>query len=345
MTDQNTSIKDKAKAIFWFLLRLGIAAGIIAYLLSSYQGNLLESLGHFNPVWILLALCCYASQICFGAWRWLLLLRVQGIQLSFFEALSLTMQGIFFSLVIPGGAVGGDLAKISFLASRTPPGQKIEGAFTIFMDRFTGMLGLFAVALAVPLFAGQVLKNVNGVMELALYALVLAALGGFGAGVVFLFHKQFENLPPFAWCLDLADKHMHGALRRIFATLDLYKNSWKTVLFCIAGSVILVHLNIAVAVYCLARGDGAREATLSNVVATVTIGNTAGAIPITPSGIGARDAVINSMLKASGLPEDKALEIPLLNTAIILAYSMLGGLFFVLDSMRKKPFQKEIPAP
>ena len=54
------------------------------------------------------------------------------------------MQGYFFSLVIPGGAIGGDVAKMGLLARRSQPGSRAEGVFTVVMDRVIGMIALFA---------------------------------------------------------------------------------------------------------------------------------------------------------------------------------------------------------
>ena len=53
--------------------------------------------------------------------RWQYLLKLAGIKLSFFEAFSLTMQGLFFMLFIPGGAASGDLIKIALVATPLLP--------------------------------------------------------------------------------------------------------------------------------------------------------------------------------------------------------------------------------
>lgn len=57
-------------------------------------------------------------------WRWHRLTRILQVKLSGFEALSLTMQGYFFSLVIPGGAIGGDVVKMGVLTKRSRAGRE-----------------------------------------------------------------------------------------------------------------------------------------------------------------------------------------------------------------------------
>ena len=49
--------------------------------------------------------------------------------------------------MIPGGAIGGDVVKMGVLSKRTSPGAKMEGAFTILIDRIVAMIALFALAL------------------------------------------------------------------------------------------------------------------------------------------------------------------------------------------------------
>ena len=128
------------------LLKLLIAAAIVAFLVVRNSDGLLAAFRSIHPGWLAGAFLLYGVHIYANAWRWHLLLRVRGIQCSMGEAFSLTMQSFFFSLVIPGGAIGGDLVRIGFLTARVPKEQKFSGAFTILMDRFTGMIGIFLVA-------------------------------------------------------------------------------------------------------------------------------------------------------------------------------------------------------
>jgi uncharacterized membrane protein YbhN (UPF0104 family) len=74
----------------------------------------------------------------------------------------------------------------------------------------------------------------------------------------------------------------------------------------------------------------------------VTIGNTAGLLPISISGVGARDAVIEAVLSAGGCPVGDALAIPIIYTALIILYNFSGGIFFIIDSRQKGKRKKEL---
>ena len=128
----------KLKKFFWFFVKLAIAGGIVAYLAFKNPTEIIDGFRSFNYIWLVPALLFYLLHMLVCAWRWHRLTRILGVRLSGFEALSLTMQGYFFSLVIPGGAIGGDVVKMGVLSKRTRPGAKMEGAFTILMDRIVG---------------------------------------------------------------------------------------------------------------------------------------------------------------------------------------------------------------
>ena len=73
--------------------------------------------------------------------RWQILLRVQGIRISWWRLYGLLMVGLFFSLFIPGGT-GGDLVKGYYLLKEAPIGRRTSAALSVVMDRLLGLLGV-----------------------------------------------------------------------------------------------------------------------------------------------------------------------------------------------------------
>src|SRR5205807_7287957 len=76
--------------------------------------------------------------------RWQILLRVQGIAISWRRLFRLLMIGIFFKQFMPGGT-GGDVVKIYYLLKETP-GKKAQALLAALIDRVVGLLGLMLVA-------------------------------------------------------------------------------------------------------------------------------------------------------------------------------------------------------
>lgn len=327
-------VMGKIRKIFWFLMRVLLAAAIIVWLIRTHHRDFLRALKEFNLLWLIPALVLYLVHLIVAAWRWHLLLGIQKININFEETFSLLMQGFFFSLVLPGGALGGDVVKAAFLASKTPKGAKLKGVFTILIDRVVGMIALFSVAGIIGLISYNFLKSLGGLMELVRYALVLGCIGGLLCAAMLFFHRRLEKIKPVFFLLALADKYSKGALYRLIDAMDDFRNSYKTLLWCILISAIFIHLNLGIVVYCLARGTGAANVSSELSILAASLGNVAGTIPGPPSGVGTRDIVIKGLLSAGKVAEGQAVAIPIIFTAIILFFNLAGGVFFVFS--RKK---------
>ncbi len=335
--------KKLFKKIFWFVLRIGLAAVIIGWLVSRNFDKFVQSLADFNYYWLIPACLCYFLHMLVCSWRWYKLAKVLDIQITLFDAFSLTMKSYFFSLVIPGGAIGGDLAKIGFLASRTPKGTKVEGAFTILMDRIVGMVALFSTAIVIILFTLPTLMSIDltvlGLQTKMMHVAVIAGLLGMCAfGLIAMFaifyHKTLEKFKPVGSLMKMGDRYTNSAVSRMTAATDIYRNQLKLFTEMTIASIFLVHLNMVVVVFFIMKGLGIGNVHLITVTSAVIIGNIAGLIPLTVSGVGLRDVAIATVLYAGGV--DNATTIPIIFTALILAFNILSGLFFVFDNDKKK---------
>ena len=84
------------------------------------------------------------------------------------------------------------------------------------------------------------------------------------------------------------------------------------------------------------------------IVAAITVGNIAGLIPLTMSGIGLRDYFVAAILGAAlaKFPDCRIAELAptLVMTGVIIAGGLFGGIFFVFDNPRRKP-PAQPPAP
>ena len=151
----------------------------------------------------------------------------------------------------------------------------------------------------------------------------------------YYFHRKLEKVRLFAWGINTADKYTKGFISRITDILDVYSNSQKTLLKCILIGVVFIQINMAIILYFIAYGIHASYIAIKPLLLAVSLGNTAGLLPITPSGIGTRDAIIKSILTAGGFLEGDAVAIPLMFTAFIILFSLFGGLFFILSKNKK----------
>ncbi|MDD5698675.1 MAG: lysylphosphatidylglycerol synthase transmembrane domain-containing protein [Victivallaceae bacterium] len=329
---KNSSIKT----VLNFILKTGLAAVIIWWLIYKHYDSFVNNLAHIKYWWLLPAGLAYVFHMFFCSWRWYKLARVLGIEISLADALVLTMKGYFFSLVIPGGAIGGDVAKMGFLNRHTAPGCKAEGVFSILMDRMTGMAAMFSLALVVILLSLPTLMKIrlevielNDTMRImGILGLIGMCLAGLGAIFCMFFHRFFEKIPPVGWLMHQGDKYGHGIVTRFTAVLDTYRNSWRLLVKMSSISVLFVHLNIVFVVCLVMKSLDMSGIRPLDVITAVTVGNVAGLLP-SNSGLGLRDVTINVILDAAGIPNGAT--IPIVYSAILITCNLLAGLFFVFD--------------
>ena len=329
------------KKYLGFTLKLLLAAGIIGFLFRKPR-EIIECFRHFDFRYLVPAMCVYGAHIFVCAWRWRSLAKIIGVRLTPLEAISLTFQGNLFSLVIPGGAIGGDVVKMSVISKRSPSGEKFEGVFTVLMDRITGMIALFGMALVLLPLCRQVLMRVQlpglppheHLQELLMAGVMLLCVAGLAASCVIFFHRQVSKIALFRYLMDLGDRMTHGMVSRMTAATDVYSGKWKELLYLIVVSVFGVHLMTAIPVCLLLTALNIPYSALT-VVTALTVGNIVGLIPLFPAGVGGRDVVAVLIMTAGGIPGAEAKTVQLVYTAILLLTSLADGLFFVFDRGRK----------
>lgn len=281
--------------------------------------------------WIGLACVFYMTHLVVGSWRWRWLMRIQNISITFSETLSMLMQGFFFSLVIPGGAVGGDVVKAGLIASKTPKGTRLEGMFTILVDRVIGMVSLFSLMILVSLFSWEHISRLDSAMRVVVLAILAACVAGLSASAVLFFHRTIERIRLCAWVIAKADKFSGGAYSRVSAALDLYRDSYKALFVMTIASFFAIHLNIVLVAYCVALGVVGQGLSFHVILLGTLFGATASLLPITPSGVGTRDYVMREIFRSGGLSAGVATAIPLIFTSVVLMFNLLGGLFFIFQ--------------
>ncbi len=323
-----------------FALKFAVAAGIIWLLATANAEALREAFRSFDLRFFPPALALYFVHMLVSAWRWYELARSLGFRLTAAEAVSITMQGYFFSLVIPAGAVGGDVARIAILSRRTAPGAGCDGAVTVLIDRVVGMAALFTLAMVlivadIPVILRMSVPGAPWVAELRLWlaggVFLLCAAGNAAVAALF-FHRRLERLPGWNRIFAAGDRLTRGFFTHLARALDVYRGRWKLLLWLTVISIFGAHLMLVMAVLALAAGLPEALPGALAAAAAVTIGNIAGLLP-SFSGIGFRDITMAALLTPV-CGEGTAITLGF--TVIILLGNLAGGLFFVADSITKR---------
>jgi len=203
------------------------------------------------------------------------------------------------------------------------------------------MISCFSLAGFIGLISIPYLRQLSGIMELVVYALILGCVGGISATIILFFHRQLEKIPFVAWWLRLWDGWTNGMITHLTEAMDDFRSAWKTLIAGYLIGVVGIHLNLAIVVICLGQGFALKGIAIRSYILATVLGNVAGIIPITPAGAGTRDAVIKQLLSAGGVPEGTALAIALLTTGIVLIFNFVGGIFFIFDRKKKNSNHEE----
>jgi uncharacterized protein (TIRG00374 family) len=322
-----------------FLIGIGLAFGLVYGTIRSTGGNPWMAIYHAKMPFLLTVLLLHGVVICTASYRWSLLLRVQGITLPLRNVIRLTMIGLFFNLALPG-AVSGDLVKMSLIMKHSRD-KKQEAILTILLDRALGLFGLFLLASLMVLLSLPFLMQLDQQyrpVKIASYVVGLGSVAGIlGMGLI----ETRRIVARFSVTSNVVNfvakklpRGIVSCLERLVSGLELYRQNRSTILSAITLSVI-VHLCLALNLFFIGVSIGEDILGLRHYFLASPVANAVAAIPITPGGIGTRDATIAMFFSVMGASPQKAGVVPVIMTFVILFWGLLGGITYVFSKSQK----------
>ena len=311
----------------WLLpaAKLLVAAGLIYWLIG--RGGLplseLSGLGDGWP-WLLLAQVPYAAVLLLASFRWLLLLRVQGVYYSFREVYSLVLLGVFFNQVL-FGSTGGDVMKAYYVA-RESREKRAAAALTVFIDRAIGLFVLMAIACGATFFNMALIKEDPDLWNLAIF--VWVAVGG-----ATLFTLTF-----YLWRMDEPGQE-GGLLRKLSQILYLYRSHPGVLVKSLLISALLHSLVVVTNLLLLRALLPGEWVSLPALFLVVPLAQIVMAIPVTPGAIGTAEVAYDWLFSAVGLPVKGAL-VSILQR-LTYCFWAIPGLVIYLRTRNISPMQSK----
>jgi len=217
-----------------------------------------------------------------GVLRWQILLRAQGIRLSFARVFQLTFIGNFFNVALPG-AVSGDLVK-AFYVGREVEGKRGRALGSILFDRVAGLSALVvlsasSLAIGYGEFEGTTLVR-------AIHVFMTIGAAAVVAFFAYLFLVRERHDPFMIILRRLQGQHPKvGSIVRIYEGLRHYHSHRIAVAQVIAISLV-VHLMIGWCCLQYAYALGESSLHLLPIYVVVPLGLLITAVPVMPGGVG-----------------------------------------------------------
>ncbi len=286
--------------------------------------ELRKALAHPGLLTLAWLLCVLTSPV--AALRWHFLLRSQGLELHLGQTTKIVAMGAFFATFLPGSA-GGDLVRGVYIYQASH-GRRTSALLSIFIDRLIGLTAFVIFGVAATLTRPA---STYGLFEYSVFAFAL--LFAAGIAVLFVFGHRIAQL---------LNRLFAGRSHKLAEIIDdggealhQYSRQWRTVLLCLALSLVIVFI-IALTVVLIADatefgGLNAVEYGIAGIYAMI-----ANSLPFTPGGLGIGEGAFASACVAleptiTGIPYGT---IFLVLRCVIVLSTLPGLLVYLLYPQR-----------
>ncbi|MFT5239304.1 MAG: hypothetical protein ACI9X0_000264 [Kiritimatiellia bacterium] len=276
-----------------------------------------------NWPYLVVGLISFAVCLFVCAWRWYILLKQQGIALPFTKVHALYYLGHFFNAFLLG-ATGGDVAKAYYVSKETQH-SKAEAVATVLIDRLIGLLTLIALCAIVAMVRYEFFMQAPETRN-ALKFTALLFLGGIGLLVGTLGKPWLDKWPLFSRTMNATA--VGRILDRMYAALHACIRKPSVAIATVALSLIN-HIAIIFGSYNIGLALGLTLTFWDQLIVFPLI-NMIAAVPITPSGIGTRDAAAVYLLAAFDVAEPHAIALSLLLYGTLMFWSLVGGVVYAV---------------
>jgi uncharacterized membrane protein YbhN (UPF0104 family) len=263
-----------------------------------------------------------------SAWRWGLLLDAQHVRISFRSLTSSFLVATFFNNFLPSN-IGGDVVRITDTAKVAK--SKTLATTVVLIDRGIGLLGLALMA-AVGATTGHRFgpDTVGPVGPRMLWA-------GFGLGAVIatpalLMPEVVGRIlqPLRVFHQEWVDQR----IARLTDTLTRFKEGPAALAGCFAGAIVVQA--VLVAFYAaIARSLGV-PIGFAELAVIVPISFIVQMVPLSVNGFGVREATFGFYFTRLGLPLESALLVSFIGAALIMLFSLSGGIVYLARGARSR---------
>jgi uncharacterized protein (TIRG00374 family) len=287
--------------------------------------GLLTTLRHARLNLLLLGLLLAGPIYLIAAFRWWLLLRARGMDVSYHKTFRLSMVGCFFNYCMPG-STGGDLVRAYYIAKGAS--HRPDAVMTVIIDRVVGLLGLTILAGIAGLFVTD--PRVRPVM-----VLIWSMAGGAVLFSAFYFSRRIRQATGLDWLMGRLLKP-GSLLGRVEQAASAYAQH-KTVVTGAIGLSLVVHFLIALAGAMAGCALGMKT-PLGLMLAVIPVLILVASVPISYQGFGFMEVLGIRLLATPGLANANQIVVMLLLIRLFqVFYSLIGAVYLMRGDIHLHP--------
>ncbi|MHB9052606.1 MAG: lysylphosphatidylglycerol synthase transmembrane domain-containing protein [Thermoleophilia bacterium] len=322
---QTSSGRHRLKAVLSSrLLRAGISVALLTLLLVrtdlSQLGDTLRGVSFsMLAVAFLIFLICNLVNV----YKWQLIIRKQGLQVSNVYLTKLYYMGLFFNNFLPTN-IGGDVVKIWKLSKITGKGH--DAVSSVVIDRAGSTLGILLLALVPTMFRlSQLGQNVAvPIFAMFFIAVLLIAFLSSERAVRALGRFRLFRADPFG-----LRKH----LKSFYYSLYQFREHKLTLVLFMIWSLIYQALHILTVYFVALALDIEIPAYYYFLFVPVVMAVTM--LPISLNGVGTREVtwvlLFRQVIEDPELARTLAISLSFLSFVVISVVSLAGGAFYLFD--------------
>jgi hypothetical protein len=319
----DTPKHSRVRSLVTSIVKATVSVGLLYLLFSRVDVSRLWSVARqASPAWLGTALVLYLAMILASAWRWGVLLRAQHVQLPYSFLTQSFLVATFFNNFLPSN-IGGDVIRITDTAKVA--GSKTLATTVVLIDRGIGLLGLALMAatgaslmhrMAVgPVGPGMLWAGFGIGAMIATPALLMPETATKLLQPLRVFHQEWVD----------------ERLSKLTYALTRFKETPTALAGCFLGAVAVQA--ILVAFYLAIARSMHIPVGFAELAVIVPVSFIVQMIPLSVNGFGIREATFGFYFTRLGLPLESALLVSFMGAALIMLFSLSGGVAYLRRSV------------
>ncbi len=305
------------QALIWSI-KIIVSTGLLYLLLSRVDLARLWVIARTASVaWLGVALGLYFLMVFISAWRWGVLLHAQHVAVGLGALLRSYLVATFFNNFLPSN-IGGDVIRVRDTARAA--GSKTRAATVVLVDRGIGLLALVLIAAIGASLATSTSPAMAAFGPGLLWlAFVVGTLAG---GVVLMRPAALGRL--LAPLQALHQEWVEERISRLVSALGRFRESPSALAIGFGGGIVVQ--GVLVLFYAAIAQAILVPIPLEHLAVLIPLSFIVQMAPVSVNGLGVREATFSFYFAGLGLPLESALALSFLGAALVMLFSLSGGI-------------------